>query len=95
MFAIDFERAYVYEQILKNTVWNRWLQQYICCLQQNIRHPMAKKLQELYSEAAFLQVQYMNDQTHRVNQRRRGWLPRLKEIRTRKGNNYTVIFREL
>ena len=49
---------------------------------------MAKKLQELYSEAAFLQVQYMNDQTHRVNQRRRGWLPRLKEIRTRKGNNY-------
>ena len=31
----DFERAYVYEQILKNTVWNRWLQQYICCLQQN------------------------------------------------------------
>ena len=25
----------MYEQILKNTVWNLWLQQYICCLQQN------------------------------------------------------------
>ena len=25
----------MYKLILKNTVWNRWLEQYICCLQQN------------------------------------------------------------